>query len=393
MSERIRVARVITRLNIGGPAIQATLLTGRLDPRRYASMLVCGTPGEREGDLLELRDLRELHPIVIPALGREISPLRDLSALVRLYRLFRRERPHVVHTHMAKAGLLGRLAARLAGVPVVVHTFHGNVFRAYFGGGPSRLFIALERLLARLSTRIVTIGPQQTEEIVRLGIARGEKVVEIPLGFELEPFLRAPSGSLRAELDVAPDAPLVGIVARLVPIKRVDAFIEAAALVAAVDARVTFVVVGDGELREELEALVAQRRLADRVRFLGWRADLAPIYADLDVVALTSANEGTPVSLIEAMASGRAVVATDVGGVPDLLGRGERGVLVPPGDSAALAGAVRELLADPDLRRRLGAAGREHALREHDARALLERIDGLYTHLIAGMAGERSAAH
>jgi glycosyltransferase involved in cell wall biosynthesis len=384
---RVRVARIITRLNVGGPAIQAMLLTRRLDPGRYESTLITGLPGRAEGDMSLLRPEAGVRPIIVPELARRISPADDVIAFFRLVALLRRSRPHIVHTHMAKAGLLGRVAARIAGVPVVLHTFHGNVLQGYFGSAPSRMILLVERALARLSTRVIAISDRQAREIEELGLARGERIERVPLGLDLAPFLSAPSGALRRELGLAPDAALVGIVARLVPIKAVDVFLDAAARVAAADARAAFVVVGDGELRAELERRARALGLGGRVTFLGWRADLPAIYADLDVLALTSRNEGTPVSVIEGLASGRAVVATAVGGVPDIVIDGRTGSLARPGDAEDVARRILDLLGDPARRRSLGSAGRDAVHPEHDSATLVARIDALYSRLMADRRG------
>lgn len=378
---RIRVARIITRLNIGGPSIQAMLLTQRLDASRYESLLVSGVAAPEEGDMTMLRPLDGVSPLTLPELGRAISPVPDLAALVRLVRLLGRFRPHIVHTHMAKAGLIGRVAARLAGVPVVVHTFHGNVLRGYFGSARSRLFLQLERGLACASTRVIAISARQAQEIVDLGIAPRDRIAEIPLGLDLAPFLSAPHGRFRAELGITAEVPLVGIVARLVPIKAIDVFLAAAALVRARVPEATFAVVGDGELRGELVARARALGLDPHVRFLGWRADLPSIYRDLDVLALTSRNEGTPVSVIEALASECAVVATAVGGVPDLIEDGATGLLAREGDPAGIADRIVELLSDPDRRLMLGRHGRGSVFPKHDSATLLARIDALYSAL------------
>lgn len=377
----VRVARVITRLNVGGPAIQALLLSERLDPSRYETLLICGNPGPHEGDMRDFRRLSAVRPVVIKTLGRSVSPLDDLITLWMIVRELRRFRPDIVHTHLAKAGLVGRVAARLVGVPIVLHTFHGNVLRGYFGESTSRLLRMIERLLAHLTTRIIVISPQQAAEIAAVGIP-SSKLVEVPLGLDLGPFLSPAQGALRAELGIDVDVPLVGIVARLVPIKAVDVFLEAAALVSAGCPGARFVVVGDGELRDSLRALSTALGIDPVTTFLGWRSDLPAIYADLDILALTSKNEGTPVSVIEALAAGRAVVATAVGGVPDLLGRGA-GVLVAPGDPGALADAILGLLRDSEARTRQGAIGRGQVFPEHDAALLVRRIEDLYSSLLS----------
>lgn len=384
MSERIRVLRIIARLNIGGPAIHATLLTERLDPIRYDSRLVAGREGPQEGNYLDLHGQSVAQLTIVPELGREIQGWADLKALRALLRLMREFRPHIVHTHTAKAGTLGRLAARFARVPVVVHTYHGHVFHGYFSPSKTKIFLAIERWLARGADRLLTVSEQVRRELLDLGIGTPEQLTVLPLGLDLDRFLACEKvrGELRAELGARPDTPLVGIVARLVPIKRHEWFLAAAAKVVEKYPNCQFLLIGDGERRQELEALVRQLGLTSQVRFLGWRSDLERIYADLDFVALTSANEGSPVSLIEAMAAGRAVVSTRVGGAPDIVADGTAGLLVPPGDAAALAEAFTTLLADPQRRSHMGQAGRQRVYPAFSAQRLVQDMDQLYASLL-----------
>lgn len=384
VSARIRVVRVITRLNIGGPALHATLLTERLDPHGYDSLLVAGAEGAREGNYLTLHGKTLDHLVRLPALGREVQGLTDLLAFVQLTRLLRRIRPQIVHTHMAKAGTLGRLAAFTARVPVVVHTYHGHVFHGYFSPAKSRVFLAIERWLGRRTDRLLAVSETVRSDLVALGIADPGRFHVVPLGLDLATFLacEAYRGQLRAELALPDSTPLVGIVARLVPIKAHEVFLEAAARLRRDVPECRFLVVGDGDRRADLERQAERLGVADRVRFLGWRPDLARIYADLDVVALCSRNEGSPVSLIEAMAAGRPVVATRVGGVPDLVEDGVTGYLVPADDCDALASAVRALLADPERRQAMGAAGRKRVVPAFSAERLLADVDRLYTELL-----------
>ena len=377
----LRVALVVTRLNVGGPAVQVLLLHERLDPTRFDTLLITGTTGEREGDLRELRATATVRTTSIPSLRRDIAPLADLRALLELIRAFRSFRPDIVHTNMAKAGLLGRVAAWIVGVPVVVHTYHGNVFKGYFDPLRSSAFIWLERLLGLITTRVITLSARQTTEIVSRRIVRRSKVVEVPLGLDLLPFRDAAPGSLRREMDLGADTPLVGIVARLVPIKAVHTFIWAAARIAAERSDARFVVIGDGPQRDELEMLTSELGLSERCVFLGWRADLPAIYADLDVVVLCSLNEGFPVSIIEAMAARRSVVATSVGGVPDLVSAAETGSLVAPEDPGAIAHAVVTLLADPGLRARYGEAAWSRVHPRHDAITAISTMARLYEEL------------
>jgi len=355
--KRTRVLRVIARLNVGGPALHATLLTERLDRARYESRLVAGTeaPGEANYLALHGRSVEGLQ--LVPALSRRIRGGHDTVALVRLVRLMRAWRPDIVHTHTAKAGTIGRIAARLARVPIVVHTYHGHVFHGYFSAPQTRLFLAIERLLARHTTRLIAVSATVREELLALGIAKPERLTVVPLGLDLHRFLTCEHrrGELRGELGIAAGAPVAGIVARLVPIKAHEVFLAAAAAVRRRRPDAVFLIVGDGERRAELEALAASRGLRGSVRFTGWRRDLDRVYADLDVAVLCSRNEGSPVSLIEAMAAGRAVVATRVGGVPEIVEDGVNGLLVPPNDAAALALAIRRYFGDTELRARLQA--------------------------------------
>jgi glycosyltransferase involved in cell wall biosynthesis len=385
MAERVRVLRIIARLNIGGPAIHATLLTERLDPARYDSRLLAGTEGEDEGSYLDLQRRPVPGLVRVPELGRAIRGGQDFTAFRTLSRLMREFRPHIVHTHTAKAGTLGRLAAWLRGVPIVVHTYHGHVLQGYFGPAATRAIVATERFLARRSSCLVTVSEQVRREILERGIGRPDRFVVVPLGFDLARFAHAETrrGELRRELGLPADAPLVGIVARLVPIKAHELFIDAAAQVAAAHPGATFIIVGDGERRQELEALVARRGLTARTRFLGWRGDLDRIYADLDVVALTSRNEGSPVALIEAMAAARPVVSTAVGGVADVVTHDVTGLLAPRDDARAVGEAVSRLLMDAPLAARLGAAARARVLPLYDGDRLLRDIDDLYSQLIA----------
>jgi glycosyltransferase involved in cell wall biosynthesis len=379
----LRIARVIARLNVGGPAQHAILLTAGLDPSRFQSTLITGIPDPDEGDLTPQARSRGIAPVVIPPLGRAIRPARDLAALGRLVGLFRRLRPDLVHTHTAKAGTLGRVAAGLAGVPILVHTFHGHVMEGYFSPALSRVFLGVERALARRTDRIVTVSPRVRQSLLALGIGRPEQVEVVPLGLPLQRFAAAGPGRarLRERHGLPPEVPLLGIVGRLVPIK--DHPTLFAALTREEAGTAHLLVVGDGGRRAALEAMARDLGLAGRVHFLGWRDDLEAILPELDVVICCSRNEGTPVALIEAMAAGVPVLSTDVGGVGDLLVHGKSGWLVPPGDPAALARGIRDLLADPERRRRMVGAARPAALDSHSASGLIRRIEALYTSLAA----------
>jgi glycosyltransferase involved in cell wall biosynthesis len=381
----VRIARLIARLNVGGPAQHAILLTAGLDSARFLTTLVTGVGEPDEGDLSADARRRGVEPVVVPELGPRVRPGRDLVALGRLVRLLRRLRPELVHTHTAKAGALGRVAARLAGVPIIVHTFHGHVLDGYFSPRLTRLFLQIERALARITDRIITVSPRVRHDLLARGIGRPEQMEVVPVGLDLARFLdgSAPPARLRETLAIPPQAPLLGIVGRLVPIKDHPTLFQALGLLTSQDPPPHLIVVGDGERRAALARLARDLDLASRIHFLGWRNDLEAILGELDVVVCCSRNEGTPVALIEAMAAGVPVLSTDVGGVGDLIVHGETGWLVPPGNPSALSRGLRELLADPERRGRLVPAARALALGRHDLKGLLRRMEALYTSVMA----------
>ncbi len=405
----IRVMRIITRLNIGGPSYQAIYLTERLRDSGFVSELVTGNVGPNEGSMEDLAAERGVGLTRVPGLGREISPKSDGITVARLYKAMRRFRPHVVHTHMAKAGAVGRLAARAARVPAIVHTYHGHVFRGYFSPRKTEMFLKIERTLARWTDRIIVLSEAQREEILGYGVGRRDQMQTIPLGLELEPFLSAQEarGSVRAELGIAPDAPVVGIVARLVPIKAHDLFLKAARLVAGRLPGTQFLIVGDGELRSELEQQAraeglnvvshtpgAKPELAPGscVHFLGFRSDLSRLYADIDVAVVCSHNEGMPVTIIEALAAARPVVATDVGAVSTLVEDGRTGRLVPPNEAETLAEAILSQLTDAEGARGMAEEGRAHVYPRLSIGRLEQDIRTLYSELIQGKRSQPIAA-
>lgn len=384
MDRPIRVMRIITRLNIGGPTQHVTLLTAALNDADFQSTLFTGIVGPDEGDMSDFARSHGVEPVTIPWMKREISPKDDLRALWALCRLIREQTPDVVHTHTAKAGMVGRVAAAMCGVPVVIHTFHGHIFWGYFGPAKTHLFILVERLLARLSSLLLTISKRLRRDLIRYRIAPSKHIQVVPLGLELSHFVEARSrqGKLRRELGISTDQALVGIIGRLVPIKNHALFLEAAQHIHEQLPDIRFIVVGDGECREELEALTNRLGLAHNVTFAGWRRDLPDIYADLDVLVVSSHNEGTPVSVIEAMAAGVPVVATEVGGIPDLLQDGALGTLTPLDDASAMAEAIIAVLQVPDTQRIEEARG--WTLAQFSAERLVNDTRALYRTLLQG---------
>jgi glycosyltransferase involved in cell wall biosynthesis len=397
--QQLRVLQIIGRLNMGGPAHVAALLGGRrFAARGYETLLVHGSLAPGEASLADLAEEEGAPMRFVSELQQPVHPLHDSRALLSLIRLARAFRPDVVHTHTAKAGFLGRQAAlAVRPRPAIVHTYHGHVLEGYFGAGKSRLYLQLERALARVSDRLTGVSQATIDDLVRLGVAPRERFALLPLGLDLAP-LAAPADGLRdksrAQLGIGAGDVLLVFVGRIVPIKRLDLLLRALALALAREGepRLRLALAGDGEERPGLERQAADLGVAAEVRFLGYRRELRPLFAAADVAVLSSDNEGTPVSLIEAAAAGLPAVATDVGGVHEVVGE-ETGALVPRGDAGAFAAALVCMAADPDRRRACGRAARSRALARYGAERLLDDVDALYRELlVARRAGLRGAA-
>ncbi|MFN8530832.1 MAG: glycosyltransferase family 4 protein [Anaerolineae bacterium] len=384
-SRPIRILRIIARLNIGGPAIHVTLLTEKLSAPAYESILMCGSISDEEGDMSYYAAQHGVTPRLIAELGREINPLRDVTTIWRLYREIKAIKPDIVHTHTAKAGFAGRIAAKLAGVPVIVHTFHGHTFRGYFSPTVTRVFIQLERFAARLCDTVITLTEGLRSELAdEFRITRRSHITVLPLGLDLKRFAETPRkpGTFRAQFNIPADVPLVGLVGRLVPVKNHALFVEAAAKVKQQIPNAHFVLVGDGELRAAVEAQIRELGLQDSMQITGWIENTAPIYGDLDLLAISSVNEGTPVTVIEALSAGCPVVATQVGGIPDMLDQGAFGKLVPSGDADALAAAIVDTLRQPPTAEQTSQA-QAVMLDRYGIDRLVRDMDSLYRGLLA----------
>ncbi len=380
----MKIVRIIARLNVGGPAIHTILLTQALNNERFESVLITGQVDKAEKDMIYLAREKKIGPLVIPELGRQIRPLKDLIAFWKIYTVMRRFKPDIVHTHTAKAGALGRTAAVLAGVPVRIHTFHGHIFENYFNRFYISIFLSIERTLAHLSRYIIVVSEAQKKEIgEHYKIAGPDKIRVIPLGLELGKLLsvRSRRGNLRKTLNIDDDTVVVGIIGRLVPVKNHRMFLEAAKRLSSIltpGFKIKHLIIGDGEERMALEAYAKELDISRSVLFCGWYEDMADIYSDLDIVVLTSLNEGTPVALIEALAAGRPVVATEVGGVRDVVEDGVSGYCVASGDINAFARRIADLIADPGKRVEFGAKGREAVRVKFSKERLIEDMAKLY---------------
>ena len=385
---RIRVIHVITRFDKGGSAENTCLTALGLDPGSYELQLVVGAseesdmgPEERtcvEENLARLR-ARGVKILTLAELVRRVSPLNDLTALFRLWRLFRRERPRIVHTHTSKAGIVGRWAAWLAGVPVILHTPHGHVFWGYFGPAKTRFFVLLEKLSALVTDRLVMLTEQERTDHLRVGIAPAETFVTIHSGVDLAPFAAAKAArdEARRSLGIPEGSFAVGTVGRLIAIKGPGVLMAAARQVIDRCPQCLFVFLGAGELLEPLRAQAAALGIGSHIRFPGWRPDAARMMSAFDCFAFPSINEGMGKALVEAMALEKPVVASRVGGLIDLVDDGVSGFLVPPADPQALADRILFLLENPQAARRMAARAAATA-GDYGAAAMVRKIEALY---------------
>lgn len=384
----LRIARVSTRPAVGGAAAHLALLVKHLGEPEFPTLLLSGRAERDEGDFYQLRARDERRPELIAALRREPSFGHDLHALRDLVRHFRAFKPDIVDTHLSKAGILGRLAARMTGVPATIHTFHVNIFDGYAWNSPERaLYLGLERFCARSTSRLISLSDELGDELLALGIGSQAQWRTVRLGLELDSFEATPEQrtrealALRRELKVGASAPLVGAVARLAPVKGLKFLLDAAPLILQSVPDTHFVVAGDGAGRARLELQARELGLARRVHFLGLRADVAALYRAFDCLVLPSLQEGTPVSIIEALAAQTPVVASDVGGVSLLIGHKRSGLLVPPRDPNALAGAVVRALCFPSLAREWAREGQAAMRRGWSVERLIEDHRALYEEL------------
>jgi glycosyltransferase involved in cell wall biosynthesis len=396
MPENIRVLHVITRLDMGGSAQEALQTVLALDPQCYQVVLIKGDTAESAMISTELQRVNQqlavasdkgVELINLPSLVRRISPWNDLRAFVLIWSIIRRYKPHIVHTHTSKAGVLGRLAAWLARVPVIIHKPHGHVFYGHFSPSLSRFFLHIERLLGRITDHIVALTPMEARDYLTLRVLTSDKISIIHSGVDVHRFIAGAKQRTRKrkELGIPADSMVIGYVGWLIPIKGVTHLVNAMVRVAEKYPKSILVLVGKGDEKGEeeikLKEQVENLRLNDKVYFLGWRSDVDEIMGCFDIFVLPSSNEGMGRVLVEAMAAGLPVVASRVGGIPDLIKDGQNGILVPPADAIALGNGIAALLEDKAKRKRMGQAGTKMC-RQYSTEAMVERIDGLYRELL-----------
>ena len=375
------IVRVIARTNVGGPSLQVTALMRGLDRDRFPQHLLRGAVDEGEADYLLMR-ATDVEHIDVPGLGRSVKLLDDARALVFLIKFMRRTRPAIVHTHTAKAGALGRVAALMTRVPIRVHTFHGHVLHGYFSPTITRAVVLVERALGRFTTHSVAVGQQVLDDLVTAKIARRDRSSVVAPGVQ-DPGPRD-RGTARSSLGLATDSTVVTFVGRLTRIKRGERFIALARALQVEFPGAVFVVVGDGPERDVLERDATD---LENVVFAGWQSDMAQVYAASDLLVLTSDNEGMPVALIEGAMQGVPAVATDVGAVRQVVADGETGFVVGEGDP--LVDAVRTMLRDEPRRRRMGDAAAQRAKALFGEHRLVSDYSKLYDELLASAPERR----
>jgi len=382
---KVKILQLITNLPFGGAQDHTIYTVNLLNKERY-EVWFAAMPGGRFDELDP-----EVHLEVIPSMRWEVSPWCDLRALWETFRFIRRERFDIVHTNISKAGILGRLAAFFARTPIVIHTIHTFPFHDFQARWKQACFVALERLAATITTRFIAVSRLNIARSLAAGVGRPEQFVTIYSCIDL-PRHMTPSASqeeLRRRVGLDPARKVVGVIGRLTYQKNPLCFVDAVARLATRYPECQFVMVGDGELRAEVETHIHSLGMADRIRLLGHRTDIPDMFYMMDIVVHTALYEGMPRVLAEAMAMRRPLIATDVDGVAEAVDGVERGLLVPPEDPAALAEAMATLLADSERCLRLGEAGYAWVMDHFDVRAMVQAIEALYEQLLA----EQGAPH
>ncbi|MFM7596356.1 MAG: glycosyltransferase family 4 protein [Flavobacteriales bacterium] len=384
----VKVLRIINRFNLGGPIYNVTYLTKFL-PESYETELIGGCATTSEHDATFILETYGVAFKKIDSMSRSIRLFGDIRTFLTIRKLIKTYKPTIVHTHASKAGALGRLAAKTMGVPVIIHTYHGHVFQGYFDPFVSRLIILFERFLGTLSTKIITISPEQQQEIVhKFNIVPLEKSCIIPLGFDLKRFEEShpKRNALRSDAKIGDKQCAVTIVGRLTPIKNHRLFIDAAALVLhEYPNEFKFFIVGDGELKTTLKAYIETTHptCVQNIVFTSWIQDMTTLYPAMDLVCLTSINEGTPVSLIEAQASGIPVISTNVGGVKDIIKANETGIIMEGYSKEELASHLIQLHLNPSLRAKMSQNARNFVKETFTYQRLVEDMDRLYKNLLS----------
>lgn len=379
---KIKVAQVITRMDWGGSPDVLRVICQKLDPEKYdLSIFIGRTIAPTLKTQAFLAEFKE-RITFIPELKREISFLDDLSAFWKLLSIFKKEDFDLVHTHTAKAGALGRLAARLAGVKAVIHTPHGHNFYGYFNWFFSRWIIIIEKILTGFSDKIIVLTQLEKIDYRKFGVANEDKTILVYMGLELDKFIPGNIDKIKNSLKIGSQAKVIGFVGRLEEIKGADFFVQAAGLCLKTNPRAKFTLAGEGSLRRKLEEKVNSAGFKEQIIFLGWREDVADIMGILDILVLPSLNEAVGIVLIEAQSLGVPVIASNVGGIPEMINPGESGILIPPADPEALASAINHLLADPQRLQNMSLAAKTWVKDRFKAEQMVAKIIDIYQQVL-----------
>ncbi|MCJ7577436.1 MAG: glycosyltransferase family 4 protein [candidate division Zixibacteria bacterium] len=383
IDKKIKVLQIITRLIIGGAQEHMIYLCDLLDKKRFSVKILSGAQTARESDYADAVRKKNIKLILLPQLTREINPLRDFLALFRMVTCIKRERFDIVHTNSSKAGILGRLAARLAGVPVIVHTAHGWAHHDYMGNLRRKFYVTSERAAEKFTDKIIAVSEQNVDKALKDKIGKRSKYCIIRSGIDLEKFNRLDIdvNKEKRKLNIDPKDKVVGSVTRLFAQKSPGDFIGMANEILKNNSRVSFLLVGDGPLKQEIETMIAEYKIAEKVILTGFRSDIPELLSIIDVFVLTSLWEGLPRVLPQAMAMGIPIVATCVDGVPEAVKHGQNGFLVPPKDFRALAQRTLQLIENPSLAKIMGEAGKKMVYPEFCVKEMVRKTEKLYEEL------------
>ena len=392
--EKTKIIHIITRLDKGGSAETTLQTVSLLDHKKYELFLIRGLSLESNMSNMEresverdlsLAEAKSIKVFALPSLVRRLSFKNDLLAFISIYRLIKRIRPHIVHTHTSKAGLLGRLAAFLARVPVIIHTPHGHVFHSYYGPFMTRIFIIAERILSLMTDKIAALTDRERDEHLEQGVASIEKYTIIHSGVMLQQIMNMNIDieTGKKEFGIPQNSNVIGVVGRLVPIKGHKYLVSAAKRIIKEFDNTVFVFVGDGYLESRLEKQAESLGVRKHIIFAGWRKDVIEVLDLFDILVLPSLNEGMGKVLIEGMALGKPIVASRVGGIIDLVKNGDNGIFVSPRDSDALGEAILTLIRNKNLAQRLGEYGKANISPEYDTFVMVRQIEEMYENMLS----------